>query len=88
MLWHSSVMVFLSSLYQLPEPAPPNVFCLQLFAEIIREVYIEPVSVNTDCSWLWGLLASAREVICRRIRPFEGGSDVHIRTHSTIEVSI
>jgi hypothetical protein len=36
-----------------PYAAHLNVY-VPLFAEIISEVYIEPVPVSTDCSYLWG----------------------------------
>src|SRR5829696_1171030 len=50
---HSSVVVFLSNLYQLPLPTPPTNSYLQLFAEIIRQMYLTwPFFTRVSCPCL------------------------------------
>jgi hypothetical protein len=63
-------------------------FSLQLFAEIISEVYIEPAPVRTDCSHLWGFLREQGKWSLLPEPPLRASSDVNIRTHFAIDVSI
>jgi hypothetical protein len=88
MLWHSSVVVFLSNLYQLPPPAPRTSFSLQLFAEIVRKVYIEPVPESTDRLCLWGFRWVRGKWSLLPKPPLRVSSDVQIRMRFTIDIGI
>jgi hypothetical protein len=42
-----------SNFNQLPDPTPPNVFYLRLFAVIIRQVYRVPIYGGAKYPYLW-----------------------------------
>jgi hypothetical protein len=88
MLWHSSVVVFLSNLYQLPDPTPPmNLFPSSFLAKSLGKVTSRRFLLAA-IAHIYGVFSKCERSGLLPDSPFSVSCGGHIRVLFTIDVSI